>query len=78
MEVLSTLVNKALTVSSIWDVVIRGAIWFIIAIVIIVSVDNSKDGEDAGKNLRSNLGFLLMFLILSGGLVYLLFGYTPA
>lgn len=78
MDILTNLLSKALTVTSIWDVIIRGVVWFIIAIVIIVSVDNSKDGEDAGKNLRSNLGFLLMFLVLSGGLVYLLFGYTPA
>lgn len=78
MELIEELLAKAFTIDTIWGVAIRGGIWFLIAIVIIISVSNSRDGDDAGKNLRSNLGFLLMFLILGGILLFLLFGYTPA
>lgn len=60
---------------SIWSVVLRGVIWFVIAIVIIVSTDNPNP-DRAFKNMKSNIGFFLMFLTLSGGLVYLLFGFT--
>jgi len=60
---------------SIWSVVLRGAIWLIIALVIIVSTDK-PDPDKAFKDLKSNLGFFLMFITLSGGLVYLLFGFA--
>jgi hypothetical protein len=66
-------------VDSIWSVVIRGGVWLIIAMVIIVSSDQANP-ESSLRSLKANLGFFLMFLILSGGLLYLLFGFagTPA
>jgi hypothetical protein len=60
---------------SIWSIVLRGAVWFIIALVIIISADNPNP-EKSLKTLKSNLGFFLMFIILSGGLIYLLFGFN--
>jgi hypothetical protein len=67
---------KALAVDSIWSVVFRGAIWFIISVIILISIDHPQS-EKTFKELKSNLGFFLMFLILSGGLIYLLFGFAP-
>ena len=46
----------------------------IIALIIIASVDN-PNSDASSKKLKANLGFFLMFIILSGGLVYLLFGF---
>ena len=74
MEILKNVLESMFRLDSIWSVVIRAVIWFIVATVIIISVDN-PDSEKSLKDLKSNLGFLVMFLLLSGGLVYLLFGY---
>lgn len=78
MEFIKELLTKAFTIDTIWGVALRGAIWFLIAIVILFSVAAGQEEDDSGKTLRSNLGFLLMFLILGGVLFFLLFGYTPA
>jgi hypothetical protein len=75
MQLLEQLYLAAFSVNSIWSVIIRGVIWFVIAVVIIVSLDKA-DPDSATKNLKANLGFLLMFLVLSGILMYLLFGYA--
>lgn len=73
MDVIRDLVVKAFTVDSIWSIILRGVIWFVIAMIIIVSVDN-PNSDISSKKLKANLGFFTMFLLLSGGLVYLLFG----
>ena len=74
MEYLSSIATSLFAVDSIWSVVLRGAIWFAIAIVIIVSVDN-PNSERQLANLKSNLGFLMMFVLLSSVLTWLLFGF---
>ncbi|MEA2056681.1 MAG: hypothetical protein U9O78_03160 [Patescibacteria group bacterium] len=76
MITLRSFLDQALAVDSIWSVVFRGAIWLVIAVVILISTDN-PDPEASIKKLKSNLGFFVMFIILSGGLIYLLFGFTP-
>lgn len=73
MDAIRDLVIKAFAVDSMWSIVVRAAIWAVIALVIIVSVDN-PDSTMASKKLKANLGFFTMFMILSGGLIYLLFG----
>ena len=70
-----TLVTALFSPESIWSVVLRAGIWLGIALVIIVSTDKPNP-DKAIKDLKSNLGFFLAFLFLSGGLVYLLFGFT--
>ena len=75
MEVLEQIYLAVFSVNSIWSVVTRGVLWFIIAVVIMVSLDKA-DPDKAQLSLKSNLGFLLMFLVLSGVLMYLLFGYS--
>ena len=74
MDKVQNIIAQAVAVDSIWSIVLRGAIWLIIALIIIVSVDN-PNSQVANKKLKANLGFFLMFIILSGGLVYLLFGF---
>ncbi|MBP9819986.1 hypothetical protein KBC79_04590 [Candidatus Woesebacteria bacterium] len=78
-EVLQPIIGALFSPNSIWSVVLRGVIWVAVAMVIILSSD-SHDPEKSLRSLKSNLGFLVIFLVLSGGLVYLLFGYssTPA
>ncbi len=73
MEIVQEIARSIFEVDSIWSVVFRGVVWFGIAIVIIVSTDVANP-EKSGKSLKSNLGFFLLFLVLSTGLIYLLFG----
>ena len=68
--------NNLFAINSIWSIIFRGVVWFGIAIVIIVSVDGSSSSKDY-RNLKSNLGFFFMFLVVSTVLVSLLFGYAP-
>ncbi len=76
-EAMRSIIQSVVAVDSIWSVVFRGALWLLISLVIIISTD-APNPERSLKNLKSNLGFFLLFLILSGGLIYLLFGYVPA
>ncbi|MGD9129015.1 MAG: accessory gene regulator B family protein [Candidatus Woesebacteria bacterium] len=75
MEFLQQLLQKAFVIDSIWSIIIRGIIWLVIAIVILVSVDN-PDERMTSEKLKSNLGFLLIFMLVSGGLIYLLFSFN--
>jgi hypothetical protein len=70
-----SLIASFFVVDSIWSVVFRAVIWFAIALVIIASTDVARP-ETVSRSVRANLGFFLMFLTLSGGLLYLLFGWT--
>jgi hypothetical protein len=72
---IASIFQKIFAVDSIWSIILRGGIWFVIAIVILISVDNPNPQQSMEK-LKSNLGFFLMFLVLFGGLVYLLFGFS--
>ena len=71
---LQELVHKAFAVDSVWSVVLLGAIWLIISLLIVASVDNPNSNVSS-KELQANLGFFTMFLLLFGGLIYLLFGF---
>lgn len=73
-DTIRQLVITATAVDSIWSVVLRGLIWLAVSIVIIVSLDRA--GKNQKLDLKSNLGFFLMFLLITGSLIYLLFGYT--
>lgn len=75
MEVLQEILQQAFAVDSIWSIVTRGLIWLGIALVVIVSMDK-PDPDKSIKDLKSNLGFFFFFTVLTGGLIYLLFGFT--
>lgn len=75
MEYFREIVQSFFAVDSIWSIVLRAGLWFGIAIVIIASTDVANP-ERSTKTLKSNLGFFLLFILLSGGLLYLLFGFA--
>lgn len=77
MELFRDLVQQAIAVDSIWSIVLRGVIWLGISLVIIISTDRPNP-EQSMRSLKANLGFFLMFLVVSGGLIGLLFSYTKA
>ena len=74
MDNIKNLIQQAGAVDSIWSIVTRGVIWVIISVIIIISMDN-PNADLAQKNLKANLGFFIIFMLLSGGLIYLLFGF---
>ncbi|MBP7768759.1 hypothetical protein KA082_02925 [Candidatus Woesebacteria bacterium] len=76
MEWFSSIAVGMFDVTNIWSVILRGIFWLIIAGGIIISTDTPRPDLDSSR-LKQNLGFILLFLVLSGTLVYLLFGYAP-
>jgi len=76
-EFLRSILTSLFTVDSIWSVVLRGIVWLIVSVIIIISMD-APDLKTSQHNLKSNLGFFLFFIALTGGLMYLLFGYSRA
>lgn len=77
LEAIRPLMQSLFAVDSIWSVVLRGAIWLGIAVVIIVSTD-AANPDASLKNMKANLGFFLLFLIVTGALIYTLFGFSAA
>lgn len=75
-ETIRGLVISAFAVDSIGSVILRGVIWLAVAIIIIASVDVASHRKGGQSTLKSNLGFFLMFLIVTGVLVYMLFGFS--
>lgn len=76
MPTVETILVALFSPESFWGVVARGVLWFVIAGIIIISSDN-PDQEKTAQKLKKNLGFLFLFVILSGGLFYMLFGFAP-
>lgn len=76
METVQEIISSLFAIDSIWSVVFRGIVWFVVAFIIIISVD-SPNVDRSLKNMKSNLGFFFMFLILGTVLISLLFGYQP-
>jgi len=74
MDSVKELIHQAVAIDSIWSIVLRGVLWLIISFIIIISMDN-PNADLANKKLKANLGFFIIFMILSAGLVYLLFGF---
>lgn len=75
-EQIRELIISFFAVDSVWSVVLRGGVWFAIALVIIISTDVAN--PSGSGSLKRNLGFFLLFLMLTGGLIYLLFGFTSS
>lgn len=73
---MQNIVTSLFAVNSIWSVIFRGLIWLVVSVIIIISVDN-PNAQESLKNMKANLGFFFMFLILGTVLVYMLFGMAP-
>ncbi len=74
MENLQSIVQGFFQIDSIWSVVLRAGIWFAVGTVIIISTDGANS-QNSTSNVKKNLGLFFLFLLLSGGLMYLLFGF---
>ena len=64
-------------IDSVGSIFLRGGIWFGIAVIIMASTDQFQKYQDSGTTLKTNLGFFLLFLVVGGALMYLLFGFSP-
>lgn len=76
MEAVAQFFRTLFIVDSIWSVILQAVLWFVISIVIIVSTDN-VDPDTNHQQVRTNLGYLSIFLIVSGLLFFMLFSYAP-
>lgn len=75
MDTLREIATSLFAVDSIWSVILRGVVWLGVSLVIIVGSDSVNFDQSVTK-MKSNLGFFLVFMALSTGLIYFLFGYT--
>ena len=78
MQNAQALLTMLVAPTTTWGIVLRGAIWVVIATVIIVSSNRVSSNIDPTQVIKRRLGSLFMFMILSVGLMYLLFSYVPA
>jgi hypothetical protein len=76
MENLQNIAQVLFSVNSVWSIILRGAIWVVMSLVILIATDNPNI-EQSVKNVKSYLGFFLMFIVISTSLIYLLFGFVP-
>lgn len=74
---LSALMKEFFSANSFGLILLRAALWFVVALVIIASTDTSGRNSPSGTDLKANLGLLMLFIVLAGGLMYLLFGFVP-
>lgn len=75
-ETLKPIFQTLFAVDSVWSVILRFVIWGAIALTIIASVDAARS-EDRSRNLKANLGLFLLFIILAGIMIWLVFGFVP-
>jgi hypothetical protein len=76
MENLQNIAQALFSVNSVWSIILRGTIWTVMSLVILVATDN-PDTEQSVENVKSYLGFFLIFIVVSTSLIYLLFGFVP-
>ena len=77
MEFVKAAASNMFDVTSIWSIVLRAVIWIVISIIILIATD-SPSAEQATQNTKSYLGFFVLFVVVSGSLLFLLFGVVPA
>ena len=74
---LGALLKDFFSANSFGLILLRAALWFVVALVIIASTDTSGRSAPNSHDLKANLGLLMLFIVLAGGLMYLLFGFVP-
>ena len=74
---LGELLKDFFSANSFGLILLRASLWFVVALVIIASTDTSNRHGPSSNDLKANLGLLMLFIILAGGLMYLLFGFVP-
>lgn len=78
MEGVPDFLTALLFPESLGGIIVRGLIWSVIAVVIVISSNRYAPGMDTTGVIKRRVGSLLLFVGLSIGLVYLLFSYIPA
>ncbi|OGJ22599.1 MAG: hypothetical protein A2804_01070 [Candidatus Pacebacteria bacterium RIFCSPHIGHO2_01_FULL_46_10] len=74
---LRTIFSQLFDITSIWFFVFQSIVWFAICLGVVVSIDVARPERSYGK-IKQNLGFLLLFIVLSSSLLYIMFGRTGA
>lgn len=78
MDNAQALITMLVAPTSTAGIVLRGVIWLVIATVIIISSNRYNLKVDPSQTIKRRLGSLFIFMMLSVGLMYLLFSYIPA
>ena len=73
MATLTELLIQLVRVDSIWSIVIRALIWLIFVSIFAVGIAKGKQYS----TIKSEAGFFVAFLILTGITIYLVFGIIP-
>jgi hypothetical protein len=76
MEFLKATAYSLFDVSSIWSVVLRAVIWMVVSIIILMATNN-PDPDQIKENTRTYCGSFFMLVVVSYGLIFLLFGIAP-
>ena len=71
-----SVLESLVSVDSVWSIILRVGIWMLIVVTIIVSVDTVGSSKST-RNLKSNLGLFLMFVVLGFVGLWLLFSWLP-
>ena len=74
---LKQLILFLVAVDSIGSILLRAAVWGGISVAILIGVDSYEKNKGEAVNLKSSLGFFLLFIVSGGILIYLLFGFNP-
>jgi hypothetical protein len=77
MQYLHNLAYQFFDINSFWSVIFRGIIWVLLSIIILIATDHPSP-EESRKNVKSYLGFFLLFAVVSTSMILLLFGISPA
>lgn len=75
LETLNAIFTTIFDPTSVWSVVARAVIWFLIAGIIIVTVDTPRPNS-IQRSIKRNVGVFLLILTIGGVLFYLLFNFT--
>lgn len=70
------LITSLFSINSIWFFVLQAVVWLGLCLVIIMTMDTAHPQQSYGK-LKSNLGYFFAFMVLSIGLIYMVFGRAP-
>ncbi len=73
MNYFQEIATSLFDVTSIWSVVFRAFLWIAIAVIILVATDHPHP-EQSARNVKSYLGFFILFVVISTSMIFLLFG----
>ena len=69
-------ISQIFSINSVWFFVAQAVVWFALCLVMIASTDTARPQQNYTR-VKQNLGFFFLFVTLTGGLLYMVFGHTP-